>query len=104
MRVSIRGGTVNNGDPSLCSSCRHGFIVHGARLGDEVVGCGLLSFRSRPIPFRVTSCSEYVHRAHPSLYQMEEIAWVLRSSPSGKKIGFVEARKLKDDERHVLDE
>ena len=35
---------------------------------------------------------------------MEEIAWVLRSNPSSKKVGFVEARKLKDDERHVLDE
>ena len=35
---------------------------------------------------------------------MEEIAWVLRSSPRGKKVGFVEARKLGDDERHVLED
>jgi len=35
---------------------------------------------------------------------MEEIAWVLRSSPGRKTIGFVEARRLKDDERHVLEE
>ena len=46
MKVKVRGGTVNNGDPSLCSSCRHGFIVQGARLGDEIVGCGLLSLRN----------------------------------------------------------
>jgi hypothetical protein len=35
---------------------------------------------------------------------MEEIAWVLRSDPRRKTIGFVEARNLKDDERHVLDD
>jgi hypothetical protein len=35
---------------------------------------------------------------------MEEIAWVLRSNPSRKTIGFVEARRLKEEERHVLDD
>jgi hypothetical protein len=35
---------------------------------------------------------------------MEEIAWVLRSNPSRKTVGFVEARRLKDDDRHVLEE
>jgi hypothetical protein len=33
---------------------------------------------------------------------MEEIAWVLRSNPNRKTIGFVEARRLKEDERPVL--
>jgi len=103
MRVKIRGGTVNHGEPPLCSSCRFSTTIKGARLGDEIVSCGARNTPAR-ISFRVTSCSEYVHRAQPSLFRMEEIAWVLRSSPSGKKIGFVEARKLKDDDRHVLEE
>jgi hypothetical protein len=34
---------------------------------------------------------------------MEEVAWVLRSDTKRKKVGFVEARKLSDDERHVLE-
>jgi hypothetical protein len=69
MRVRVRGGTVNHGEPSLCSSCRFSMI-----------------------------------REHPSLWHMEEIAWVLRSSPNRKTVGFIEARRLKDDERHVLEE
>jgi hypothetical protein len=101
--VRVRGGTVDHGEPPLCSSCRHSTIIKGARLGDEIVSCGVRYTPSR-IVFPVTSCSEYVHRAHPSLYQMEEIAWVLRSSPNRKTVGFVEARRLKDDERHVLEE
>jgi hypothetical protein len=104
MRVKIRGGTVNHGEPSLCSSCRRSIIVRGARLGDEVLQCGLYSMRDRRITFAVTSCTEYVHRGQPSLWNMEQIAWVLRSNPSGKKVGFVEATKLTEDERHVLEE
>jgi hypothetical protein len=103
MKVKIRGGTVNHGEPSLCSSCSFAAVVKGPRLGDEITICGHYTIR-REVSFAVTSCSLYVHRDHPSIYQMEEIAWVLRSSPNGKKIGFVQARKLKDDDKHVLEE
>ena len=39
MRVKIRGGTVNHGDPSLCSTCRFATIVKGQRLRDEIGEC-----------------------------------------------------------------
>ena len=103
MRVRIRGGTVDHSQPPLCSSCRFASIVKGVKLGDEIVDCHV-GDGPRRIPFPVTSCSDYQHRSHPTLFHMEEIAWVLRSSPRGKKVGFVEARKLGDDERHVLEE
>lgn len=35
---------------------------------------------------------------------MEEIAWVLRTNPVRNRVGFVQARQLKESERHVLDE
>ena len=88
---------MNNGDPSLLFPvAAMGSSSHGARLGDEVVGCGLLelSKSADPVPRDLVLGVRSIART-PSLYQMEEIAWVLRSSPSGKKIGFVEARKLK---------
>ena len=103
MRVSIRGGTVDHGEPPLCSSCRFSISIRGPKLGDEVVVCSYLPAQ-RQIRFPVTSCSVYVHKSHPSLYSMEEIAWVLRSNPNRKTVGFVEARRLKDDEKHVLEE
>jgi hypothetical protein len=58
----------------------------------------------RLITFPVHSCTDYSNRAHPTLYQMEEIAWVLRTNPVRNQVGFVQARPLKDDERHVLDD
>ena len=103
MRVKVRGGTVNHGDPSLCSSCRHAITIKGARLGDELVSCGF-RWQLRRISFPATSCSEYVDRGQPTLEDMEEIAWMLRSSPSRKKVGFVEAFRLAEDEPHVLEE
>jgi hypothetical protein len=103
MRVKVRGGTVNHGEPSLCSSCRHAITIKGARLGDELVSCGF-RWQLRRVSFPVTACSEYVDRAQPKLEDMEEIAWLLRSRPSGKKVGFVEACGNGEDERHELEE
>jgi len=104
MKVKIRGGTVDHGDPPLCSSCRYATIARGPSLRDEIVSCSRLPYRRSLVPFPVHSCTEYSNRAHPTLWQMEEIAWVLRSNPSGKRVGFVQARQLKDDDRHVLDD
>ena len=40
MRVNVRGGTAQHGEPSLCLSCRSATIVKGARLRDDIVECG----------------------------------------------------------------
>jgi len=103
MNVKIRGGTVNHGEPSLCETCRNATVIRGRSAGQEIVVCrpGLRGLR---VPFAVTSCSEYEDRRQPTLYHLEEIAWVLRSDAKRKTVGFVEARSLDDDERHVLDD
>jgi hypothetical protein len=88
MRVKVRGGTVDHGQPSLCLTCRFATIVKGSRLGDDIVHCGAVRDR---IGFAVTSCTEFVERNHPSLYEMEDMAWVLRSDPKRNQVGFVPA-------------
>ena len=91
---------MNHGEPSPCSSCRYAIVVKGVRIGDEIVKCNPLG----TVRFTVTSCSAYENRATPSLWQMEQIAWVLRPNTGGKSVGFVEASALSDEERHVLEE
>jgi hypothetical protein len=44
MHVKIRGGTVANGDPPLCQTCRYAIIVRGPALRDEIVECANLMF------------------------------------------------------------
>jgi hypothetical protein len=104
MKVRIRGGTVNHGEPSLCLTCRYSIVVKGRALRDEIVSCTRLRSVNALIPFPVTSCTGYSDLRHSTLWQMEEIAWVLRSNPSRKTVGFVEARRLKHDDRQVIDE
>jgi len=101
MRLKIQGGTVNHGEPSLCHTCRFATIIKGQRLRDEIVECSRLSDRSR-VPFTVTTCSAYADRRRASLYEMEEIAWILRSDPRRNEIGFVQAKTLKPHLRHVI--
>ena len=62
----------------------------------------MLSGRHSLITFPVTSCSGYSDRRLPSLREMEDVAWVLRTDPKRKQIGFVQARKLKPKDRYVL--
>jgi hypothetical protein len=33
---------------------------------------------------------------------MEDIAWILRTDATRKRIGFIQARELKEKDRHVL--
>jgi hypothetical protein len=44
MHVKIRGGTVANGGPPLCQTCRYAIIVRGPALRDEIVECANLMF------------------------------------------------------------
>jgi hypothetical protein len=102
MRVKIQGGTVRYGEPSLCVTCRHATVVQGPGLQDRIVDCSLLSSRDSRITFPVSSCSGYSDRRNPSLREMEDIAWVLRTDSRKKHIGFVQARELKPLQRYVF--
>jgi hypothetical protein len=102
MRIRIRGGTAEHGQGSLCLTCRFATVVRGQRVSDEIVECGQLTGGHNLAGFPVTSCTAYVSRSHPSLREMEDVAWVLRTDAKRNQIGFVAARDLKPRDRYVL--
>ena len=104
MRIKIRGGTAHNGDPPLCLTCRFATVVKSVSLRDEIIECAQLSYGRNRITFPVRLCTEYSDRRQPSIRQMEEIAWVLRSDPKKNEIGFVKRTELTRRERFVLDD
>lgn len=53
--------------------------------------------------FPVTFCTAHVDREHPTIRAMEEIAWILRTDPGRRRIGFVQAKQLPPEERYALD-
>lgn len=101
MRIKIRGGTVNHGQEPLCHTCRYATIVRGPALRDEIIECAHLSEDQR-ITFPVTFCTKYISTQHPTLREMEEIAWVLRSDTKKNTVGFVRASDLAPKHRFVL--
>ena len=103
MRIKVRGGTAAHHERPLCETCRWATIVRGLRLRDEIVECRQLSYENQRVPFPVASCTGYTNRNHPSIREMEEIAWHLRSDPR-KPTGFVHASRLTDEERHELEQ
>jgi hypothetical protein len=104
MRVKVHGGTVAHGEPSLCYTCRYATIVKGTTQRHEIIDCSRLSDGHGRITFAVTSCSGYSNRQSPTLSHMEDIAWVLRSDPKRKDIGFVRSRDLRPRERVFFEE
>lgn len=104
MRIKIQGGTVRHGEPPLCNTCRRATIVRGRSLREEIVECGQLVCGRGRITFPVTFCTEFVDRQHPSIREMEDIAWVLRTDAKRNRIGFVRAKDLQPRERYVFDD
>lgn len=99
VKIRIHGGTARHDEPSLCLTCRSAKVMQGQGTKDELVYCDEVA---KQIAFKVTSCSQYVHRKHPTLWHMEDIAWILRTNPKTKRIGFVKSQDLKPELRHVL--
>ena len=95
---------MKQGEAPLCHSCRYATIVKGAGLRDEIVECGQLSYQQQRITFPVTFCTKYLSTQHPSVREMEEIAWVLRSDTNKNTIGFVRNATLPLRHRFVLED
>jgi hypothetical protein len=101
MKIKINGGTAREGEPALCLSCRFATVVQGTSAKHEIIRCSRVETN---VTFKVTSCTEYLNRNHPSLYHMEDIAWVLRTNAKRNQIGFVRSKDLKLKERVFFDE
>lgn len=101
MKIKIHGGTVREGEAALCLSCRYASIVSGTSARHTLIRCSRID---TSVVFKVTSCTEYLSREHPSLYHMEDIAWILRTDAKRNRVGFVRSGDLKVKERILLDE
>jgi hypothetical protein len=101
MNIKVQGGTANGSKAPLCHDCKHATVVQGTISRHEIVECTVLDAR---ITFPVTFCNKHLHRSHPTLWEMEDIAWVLRTDAKRGQIGFVRSKDLKPVERHVLHE
>lgn len=84
--MKIYGGSRAD-DVQLCLSCRAALVTKGSRMGDDRTFCRALT-PARVVTNRVVECSDYSDRSTPTLYDFEQIAWWVTTSPT-RKVGFV---------------
>jgi hypothetical protein len=70
---------------SLCSSCQHAHLFTRAN-GKVITQCCVNN--TTTVPNDIVTCSDYHHADQPDRYELEKIAWILRSDIAGKIIGF----------------
>ena len=75
----VIGGTPR-GTSSLCKTCRFAHNLKGVNM-QESTTCQMMNFRV--VTFPVDTCSRYDDKRMPSLYDMEQIAWIVRSRARG---------------------
>jgi hypothetical protein len=97
-RLNVLSGTRSAHAPRLCDTCQSGVVRRGAADSDEHVYCLVTE---RDVATRVVECNRYVDRNKPSLFDMRQIAWVLRADSSHQRIGFIRAKEW---ERKYADE
>jgi hypothetical protein len=88
LKIKVFKGTRSASSARLCDSCSSGLITRGAMDSDEGVFC---NWTQRPVNRRVVECNRYQNSSEPSLYFLEQIAWVLRTDSKRQKVGFVSA-------------
>ena len=88
MKFKVVGGTPKGGGASACASCRNAIIIKGINR-EEVVNCKKLSERTTNsnIRFQVVECTEYDNKSLPSISDMYDTAWIIKSRNRGP-IGF----------------
>lgn len=96
VRVKIREGTRSESGAPLCVTCRFSHVLKGAAESQEVYFCGVQD--GAKVPFRVVECNRWEDKTTPTLYMLEDLAWVLRTDKLGRTIGFTRPGKDADSE------
>ena len=91
--IKIHAGTGRQTGESLCRSCQFAHIFVD-RVG-ESVRCSMVGGDGRRGHPRgkVFECNDYYNKALPSLQDLYQTAWTLRTERGGKVIGFAAPEK-----------
>lgn len=101
MKIKIREGTPNHGK-SLCRSCSNAMIMRGGAVSEKTVLCTELKggYGRQEVPYEIiVECSAFQEKAIQSLYEMQKIAYILKTDVKGKPIGFIPNRQFRVEEK-----
>jgi hypothetical protein len=84
IQLKIEGGTRSDAK-HLCRTCRSAVIVKGGAHSQETAWCQQMG---RFVPIKVAECNRYLDATAMTVYEMEQIAWLLITKKAGRQIGF----------------
>ena len=88
--LKVEDGTTMSGD-SPCKTCRYGVKIRG--VGNQLIrGCSNYAIASdgmKILPFEVAECNQYINKCVPTLAEMEELAWIVKTDAKKNGIGFM---------------
>lgn len=84
IQLKIEGGTRSDAK-HLCRTCRQGIIVKGGAHSQETAYCQAMG---RFMSIKVAECNRYLDSTAMTVYEMEQIAWMLITKKAGRQIGF----------------
>ena len=99
MKIKIRGGS-NAAD--LCKTCCLSHIFE-TDTQDVTRLCRRYDARAIALPEKVVKCDCYDEEKQVSVYDLRDIAWVLRTDKAGKHIGFTPYKDLPRSEKKEID-
>lgn len=88
----VYGGTPV-GNESRCDTCTYAGIIQGYAESERIVLCGRRDETLR-VPFNVMSCSDYLDKRVPALWELKQIAWDIHPKAHDPRAGFVLASEL----------
>jgi hypothetical protein len=94
MLIKVHNGTPVHHADALCDTCRHGTVMRGRRLDEQIVFCRGVSMEAVRITFTVIDCSDYQDEREPSYHELLSKAWILRPPTKRRAAGFVRASEL----------
>jgi len=86
MKIYVKNGTPAN-TGSLCENCAMGFVARGYGETELLVVCNAMR-PAQQVRFAIRTCTGYVERNKPAIWEMEEIARVLDPVALKRDIGF----------------
>lgn len=99
MSFQIKNGTPLHG-ASLCETCSHAHIERGYRANEGVVFCKAQE-PVHQVAFSVRDCTDYRDKTRQSLWEMEQIAWILAPRGPKGKAGFVHSSDARNRNHEI---
>jgi hypothetical protein len=97
----VSGGTPFG--PPLCRTCRNAHYRKGNAEGEFRLLCSGASYDSpEELKWEAIECSDYDDKRQSELGDMKKVAWLLRTDPTKRILGFASPQQMSEAERYAV--